>query len=235
MPDDLRDRDWLLVPGTLCTGAVFDGLLDALAVPGAQRRTVALDRPRVQDYARAFDGVGPGTVVCGFSLGAILAAHFADRMRADALILFGATAAPDDPGNAPARRALADDVARLGGGAALASRLPPAMSAEARRRVLGMADAMSAAIEAQTALASGRPGAADALRRAACPVTALAGTLDAQTPFARAAEIAAMTPRGRSIPLPGLGHYALIEDPGACAAALGDHRATTHAARGIGR
>ena len=73
--DGLSNRPWLLVPGTLCTGAVFDGFLDALGVAYSARTYVTLDRPSIDDYRVDFDGLADNTIVCGFSLGAIVTAH----------------------------------------------------------------------------------------------------------------------------------------------------------------
>ena len=55
------------------------------------------------------------------------------------------------------------------------------------------------------------------------PVTLLTGTNDTMAPMALAHEAAQATPRGQVVPLEGLGHYALVEDPIACARAVAGH------------
>ena len=216
-------RRWVLLPGTLCTGAVFDPMLDALGVPAAAREVVPLDRPRVEAYGATLAALcDRETVVCGFSLGAIVAAHLADRIDAAELVLFGLNPRPDDPAKRPGRLALEQDVAR-DGAAALADRLGPLGGSDpegGRARILAMAAASVGDIAAQTRLALTRPGALPALARAAMPVTMLTGTEDQQAPLALAAEAARLAPQGRLIALPGLGHYALVEDPAACARAI---------------
>lgn len=221
--EDLRARPWVLLPGTLCTAAIFDPFLDALGVSPARRHAIPLTRPTVEDYLPDLLERAEGAVVCGFSLGAIVAAHLADRLPAARMILFGVNPHADDPAKAPGRDALAADVRGQGGRAALDPRLPSLLGPDplaTRTAILDMAVASEADIDAQTALALGRPGALAALARAPMPVLTLTGTEDGQAPpdLGRAAAQAA--PRGTFRALPGLGHYALAEDPAACARAV---------------
>ncbi|UWQ94804.1 alpha/beta hydrolase [Rhodobacteraceae bacterium M385] len=222
--DPSDGRRWILLPGTLCTGAVFDGFLDALKVPRTARCFVDMEWENVGDYAAVLDDVAaPDAIVCGFSLGAIVAAHLADRLDVSALLLFGLNPHADDPAKRDERLELARDVAAIGGNAALTGRLPPLAGndpEQARAFVLSMAHDTQRFIEAQTALALGRPGALSALAGAACPVSMMTGTDDQQTPLSLAQEAAAAAPNGRAVALDGLGHYALVEDPITCARAV---------------
>jgi pimeloyl-ACP methyl ester carboxylesterase len=215
---------WVLLPGTLCTADMFTGFLDHLGVPRSKRAAIELRHPRVEDYLQGLGQICTGsTIVCGFSLGAIVAAHLADRIDAARFVLFGLNPQADDPTKRDGRLALARDVQRLGGTAALDPRLAPLNGPHPERgraRILEMADASEAWIEAQTRLALDRPGALDALRRTDCPVGLLTGTEDTQAPLGLAAQAAAAAPQGRLVPLPGLGHYSLIEDPATCADAV---------------
>ena len=221
--EDLSDRPWLLVPGTLCTADVFDGFLDALGVPGTKRRYLELSFPSVEDYNADFNDVTEDTVVCGFSLGAIVAAHTADRMRPHSLILFGLNPFADDPDKAAARHALADDVKAVGGAAALKSRNPDVYGTtpdQTRAQIYSMADETAHMIEAQTQLALTRPGALPALSKARMSVLTLTGTRDTSAPAAQGRAAADAAPLSRFHALDGLGHFALLEDPAACAAAI---------------
>ena len=223
MATDPRRVDWILVPGTLCTGAVFDPLLDALGVPRDRRRVVPLTQPDVGDYRAALTDAAEGAVFCGFSLGAIVLAHLADLLPASRILLFGLNPHADDPAKAAGRHALCRDVAATGGAAAMAARLPDLRgprAGPARAAILEMAEATATDIEAQTALALGRPGALPALSRATAPILVLTGGADRQAPPALGRAAADAAPRGRFVELPGLGHYALLEDPAACAAAV---------------
>jgi pimeloyl-ACP methyl ester carboxylesterase len=217
-------RRWILLPGTLCTGALFDPFLDALGVPVAARHVVELRRPAVETYLPELAALAdPHAVICGFSLGAIVAAHLVDRVRVAECLFFGLNPRADDPAKRQGRFDLADDVRRIGGAAALGARLAPLAGpdpAGGRAHILTMADETGGLIEAQTKLALERPGALRALSRAAMPVTFLTGEADEQAPLFLANEGAAAAPNGRVIPLPGLGHYALVEDPLACAQAV---------------
>jgi pimeloyl-ACP methyl ester carboxylesterase len=123
--EDLRNRDWVLLPGTLCTAEVFTGFLDALEIPETRRPPLTLRHPAVEDYAETLVKRAPGAVLCGFSLGAIVAAHLADRCDATRIILFGLNPFADDPAKAPGRLHLSRDVAVGGGTGALMPGLPP--------------------------------------------------------------------------------------------------------------
>ncbi|WP_292288826.1 alpha/beta hydrolase [Marivita sp.] len=217
--EQISARSWLLVPGTLCTGAVFDGFLDALGVAERARSYVTLDRPSIQDYRADFEGLANDTVVCGFSLGAIVAAHFADSITSDRLILFGLNPYADDHAKAPSRHALAQDVRANGGAAALRTRLSDVFGPDpdaTRAAVCQMAEETAPLISAQTRLALSRPGALSALTRAAMPVLAATGTRDQAAPIALGQAAAQSAPNGQFHPLDGLGHFALMENPNAC-------------------
>lgn len=221
--NDLSNRPWLLLPGTLCTTAVFDGFLAALGVGGRTRSHVTLDRPKLADYQSDFDRLHADTIICGFSLGAIVAAHFADQITANRMILFGINPYPDDPAKAPARHALAQDVKQRGGAAALETRLSDVSGpnpAATRALICQMAEHTSPHIAAQTQLALTRPGALPALAQAQMPVLAATGTQDHAAPPAQARAAAEAAPSGQFAALDGLGHFALLEDPKACAKAV---------------
>lgn len=220
-------RSWILLPGTLCTGAVFDPFLDALGVPNRARHVIDLDSPQVGDYLARIAALSDGkAVICGFSLGAIVAAHLVDKIAASECLFFGLNPRADDPAKRQGRLDLAADVDRIGGAAALASRLGTLAGPDphgGRARILAMAEGAARHIHAQTRLALERPGAMSALERARVPVTLLTGTRDAQAPGTLAQEAAKAAPVARVVSLEGLGHYALVEDPVTCASALAGH------------
>ena len=218
-----RGRRWILLPGTLCTGAVFNPFLDALGVPFAARHVVELRHPVIEDYLPHLAALDdPHAVICGFSLGASVAAHLVDRIMAADCLLFGLNPRADDPAMRQGRLDLAVDVGRLGGAAALDLRLGKLAGpdpAGARLRILQDAATAADNIGAQTRLALERPGALPSLSRATMRVTCLTGTADGQAPLALAREAAVTALRGQVVALEGLGHYALIENPKACAMA----------------
>lgn len=218
----LREREWVLLPGTLCTAEVFAGLLQELDVPKSRRRVIPLAEARVEDYECLLDA-SKDAVVCGFSLGAIVAAHWADRIEAHRLVLFGVNPLADDPKKKEGRFALMADVLNTGGAGALSDRLPAfggADPAAARAAVLHMSDLSAHQIEPQTQLALSRPGALRALAQSRCPVFALTGEHDEMAPPALGRDTADRAPMGQFHLLSGLGHYALIEDARACAESL---------------
>lgn len=221
--DDLKQRHWVVLPGTLCTAAVFDGFLDALGVPPQHRHAVTLRHPSVEDYQDILAPIADGAVLCGFSLGAIVAAHLADRLSPDCMVLFGLNPFADTPENAKNRHDLARDVALMGGSSALAKR-PLALHGPnaqgARETILAMADAASEHIDAHTSLALNRPGAMDALSRAQSPILILTGDEDRNVSIAQGQAAAQAAQKGHFRALSGLGHYALLEDPAFCASTV---------------
>ncbi|MCI2399122.1 alpha/beta hydrolase [Aliiroseovarius subalbicans] len=229
--DGLSDKPWLLVPGTLCTGAVFDGFLNALGVADGERTYVTLDRPSVDDYRADFEGLADDTIICGFSLGAIVAAHFADSITADRLIFFGLNPYADDPAKAPSRHALAQDVAAQGGAAALRTRLPDVFGPDpdaTRTAICQMADESAPLISAQTQLALSRSGALPALKRAAIPVLTATGTQDQAALPDQGRAAAQSAPNGQFCELVGLGHFALMENPDVCATVVRNWHEARH-------
>lgn len=221
--EGLSDRPWLLLSGTLCTAAVFDRFLDDLGVAHSARTYVTLDRPSVQDYRADFEGLANGTIVCGFSLGAIVAAYFADKLTVDRLILFGLNPYADDPAKAPSRHALAQDVLAHGGAAVIKTRLSDVFGPDpdaTRAAICEMAEKTAPLIAAQTQLALNRPSVLPALEQAAMPVLAATGTQDQVTPVSQGQAAAQSAPNGQFRPLEGLGHFALMESPDTCAAVV---------------
>jgi len=224
--DPADGRPWILLPGTLCSGRIFGAFLDHLGVPDTVRRPFVLRHPRIEDYREPLTAAcTDNAVVCGFSLGAIVAAHLADQLPARAFLLFGLNPYADRPAMRDGRLDLARDVGDVGGTAALAARLPVLAGPDrerARSLILDMADDTADHIGAQTELALTRPGALDVLARTQAPVGLFTGSQDMSAPFAMAEAAAGAAPSGRLMPLNGLGHYALVEDPLACRAAVQD-------------
>lgn len=225
MAIDLADgRPWILLPGTLCSGRVFTALLDALGVPQDARHVIALGHPQVEDYRAELEAAcTQDSVICGFSLGAIVAAHMADQLPAREYFLFALNPYADRPDKRADRLSFATDVRQLGGAEAMASRLPPLAGPQpdlARDMILQMADETAALMPAQTELALTRPGALDSLSRSRAPVSLFTGSRDGWAPIALARDVAQAAPLGRVQTLPELGHYALVEDPDACCQAV---------------
>lgn len=221
--DELSKRPWVLLPGMLCTDEVFDGFMDHLDVNASQRTVLPMDRPSVHDYHADFDTLSEDTIVCGFSLGALVAAHNANRLNVHSLILFGLNPYADDPRKADGRQLLIHDVQTLGGAAALAPRITDIFGKDptaTRNIILRMADETNHLIEAQTQLALTRPSAFTALENAAMPVVCLTGSQDQTTLPAHGRAAAQAAQKGLFQSLDKLGHFALLEDPAACADAV---------------
>lgn len=216
---------WWLLPGTLCTADVFRPVLDILKVPPQDCRTVMLDRPSVEDYAGDLAAVEPQDIVLGFSLGAILAAHHVDRIRARAVVLLAANPFADMPEKCAARLEQLAAVSSRGARPVM-SALWPAMVGPAAsgnpligERIVAMAEAAAAHLPAQTELALTRPGAEPMLAATRAPVLFVTGREDKAAPYERA-ERAAGIGAHTLILIEGAGHFLPLEAPQACAEAI---------------
>ncbi|MBT0781443.1 alpha/beta hydrolase [Paracoccus sp. pheM1] len=222
---------WWLIPGTLCTAEVFAPLLAELGVSNGDCRVVRLDRPAVEDYTAELAAIRPEDVVLGFSLGAILAAHHLDHIRARTVVLLAANPFPDVPEKRAARLAMLEQARQRGAAAALAEGLSSQLGAGAAdrpeiwQRILAMAEGGEAVLEAQTQLALSRPGATPMIAAAQGRVLFLSGSADPAAPPDRAASAAALGGHRFEL-VEGAGHYLPLEAPGACARHIADFLGT---------
>ena len=201
------------------------GLSDALPMAG----------PSPADYADALTALAdaldlPRFLLVGHSLGALIAGVFAagaGGARVEKLVLVSPT-----PGFASAEpEALRvkieqriEDMTRLGPARLAEQRakhlLSPGASPEAVERVRAAMASLTpdAYVQAVRMLAQG-----DLLAlapRISGPTLVTSGTADLITPEASCRRIAAALPRGRYVPLPGLGHACYVENPRAFESAL---------------
>ena len=216
---------WVLIPGTLCTGRVFDPLLDELGVSRVDRHVITPDAPDVRDYdARLREAVTGGEIVCGFSLGALILAHNLEALRhARAVVLLASNPFPDPPENRANREAVCDRVL-AGGARGWVIENWAAMSAsnrdDLREFVASMAEETAEHIPAQTDLAASRPGAQDDLANTDLPLIFVTGSADRLTPSKLLAKIVENAKDAQLHLIEGLGHFALIEDPDQVATAI---------------
>jgi pimeloyl-ACP methyl ester carboxylesterase len=162
-------------------------------------------------------------------------ARHPDLVRA--LILVGCKPAPDAPTMAASR----EEVARLAldrGAGAVANRLVDApLAPGAPRNVRDALRTMiaSASPEGIAGLVRGlarRPDPVPALRRVSVPTLVLGGALDPFTPPEQARALADLVPGARFVLIEGAGHLPVLEQPEACADALGAFLAGLPAAVG---
>lgn len=193
--------------------------------------------PSLDAFARAvladMDAAGvPRAVVVGLSMGGYTAfrLHALAPGRVAALVLADTRAGADDEAGR-ARRADQAARARAEGAGWLADAMLPALlgatTRERRpdvvdeaRRLVAAADpeGVARALEAMAA----RPDSTPRLADIAVPVLAVAGDEDTLTPVAEARRIAEGVSDGRLVVLPGAGHLANLETPGAFNEALSD-------------
>ncbi len=209
---------WILVPGTLCTPAVFSPMLEHLGIGPERRQFVDVDKPNVHDYAASLRSVVKGgEIVCGFSLGAMILAHNLGALeKAKAVVLLACNPFSDASGNRANREAARDRI--LSGEVDAWFRenwhLMSNDPSDALRDFVGsMATATAQHIPAQTELAASRPGAAEALSATGLPIVFVTGSADQLTPPGALHDIVEAADRASLRILDGLGHFALIEAP----------------------
>jgi 2-succinyl-6-hydroxy-2,4-cyclohexadiene-1-carboxylate synthase len=173
---------------------------------------------------------GGESVVVGYSMGGRLALHAALGSRWAGLVVVGASAGTDDPGERRRRRAADDEladwisahsvdevVARWERNPVFASQSPELVAAQRAGR-LAHEPAQLARL-----LRSAGQGALDPiwerLASLETPLLALAGENDS-TYRAAADRLAALVPAARAEVVPGAGHAAHLEVPNAVAAAI---------------
>ncbi len=238
----------VLVHGYPLDGAMWSGVARALStrfrvlkpdLPG-RGETTAPSGATIGDYADFLEAVLASLAepagLAGFSMGGYAALALAGRRpeRLAALALVD-TRAPADDETGRARRDESIATVRSAGVAAIADAmvgklLTPASLAnrdlvERVRRI--MLRQKPETVEADLAALRDRPDARPGLAAIAIPTLVVVGAQDALTPPADAQEMADAIPGARLATIPGAGHLAPMERPGAVAAALGDFFAAT--------
>lgn len=214
-----------MIPGTLCDGSVFDGMVAQL--PGYDATVADLsEHRRVEDAAEAFFATAPPRFLCiGFSLGGFVALEMLRRapQRLVGLVLVSGNAHPDDPANAERRRAdvvLAREIGMAAYVRARARAWGIAADAAMADRVVAMACALGSDVHArQTEMNIARPDLRRVAREATIPLLVVAGGRDPLCPPDRYAAAAA-APCAALVTLPDAGHYLPLEVPERVAAAI---------------
>lgn len=232
----------LLLHAFPLSGALFDAQVTALS---DQARFIV---PDLRGFGQSALGEGPVTmdglaeealslldslgigaaVVGGVSLGgyAALALLRRDPGRVLGLVLADTQMGADDEAARAGRETLAQDVLARGMDAVverLGPRLLATSAPESLRTRLAQqmrATHPAAAVAALRGMAL-RPDSRDILSRFAGPVLVVVGTEDVLTPPAKAQEMASVASQVTLVEIPGAGHLANLEAPGAFNAALG--------------
>lgn len=217
----------LLIPGTLCDHRLFAPMLAALDLDA--RVAPPIDHGSIDEAANAvMPLLDEEAIVIGFSLGGFVALELLRRApeRIAGLVLIASNAQPLQPDNAESRRADVE-LARAQGMAALIDQLWPHYVGAARRedrglRALLIDMALTVGVERfarQTELAISRPDSSETLAAADAPILVLSGDEDGMTSRERYRRTAS-GPMTQWIELAEVGHFAPLEAPEACAAAI---------------
>jgi pimeloyl-ACP methyl ester carboxylesterase len=205
---------------------------DARGFGGSTPGELAFTMDRIaDDAATLLERLGvERAVVAGCSMGGYAALAFARRHagRLAGLVLLDTKAGPDTEEARASRRALAARVLAEGAAAAVDAFLPKLVGETTQRSRPQVVDRVRAAI-----LAAPPRAVADALHGLAAredsrpglglvrvPTLVVVGEEDVLTPPSEAESLAGAIPGARLVRVPGAGHLANLEDPGAVNAAL---------------
>lgn len=220
----------VLVPGLLCTQALFEaqiaGLADLAEVTVADHRRsdsmAAIARDLLSAAPEEF-------AIAGLSMGGYVAFEVLRQApeRVTRLALLDTTARPDLPEQTANRERLVA-LAQKRGVEAAAEQLLAKLVAPSRRadaQIVGSIMAMAAATGVEAFARQQRAIAARAdsrllLAGISCPTLVLVGAEDELTPPSIAAEMASAIPGGRLEVIQGAGHLTALEEPAAVTAAL---------------
>lgn len=215
----------LLVPGLLCTSALYGPQLEALWALG----TVAVANPSLDDSLpaiarRALAQAPARFALVGLSMGGYVAFEILRQApeRVSCLALLDTTARPDTPEQTELRRSHMA-LARAGrlsevNAMQFERTVHPAHRADARlqRLIFAMSDAVGVEgyLRQQAAIIA-RPDSRPLLAGIRCPTLVVVGDADALTPPDRAAEMAESIPGARLEIVPECGHISTLEQPDA--------------------
>lgn len=219
----------VLVPGLLCTGALFAPQVAALQAVGPVTLAATTEGDSMAEIADAvLASAPPRFALAGSSMGGYVCFEILRRApeRVARLALLSTSARPDTPEQSAQRRAWLAE-ARVDLRAAL-ERSVPRLQHPARRGDaalvetqvrMGLAVGLEA-FERQTRATIARPDSRPLLPRIGVPTLVLVGDRDPLTPPLRAREIAQGIPDARLVVVPRCGHAATLERPEAIAAEL---------------
>ena len=236
--------DLVLVHGYPLDGAMWSGVARALS---ERFRVFKLDLPghgenpaaaggTIEDYAGFLETVmtqvrGPAGIA-GFSMGgyAVLALMKRTPSNVGALALVDTRARADDEAGRAGREAAIQAV-RAGGAAAIVDGMVEKLLSTAGRQNEGLVERLRRiilrqkpeALESDLAAMRDRPDSTELLARLTVPTLVVTGESDVLTPASEGESMARAIPGARFVLVPGAGHLAPMERPGAVASALAEH------------
>ncbi len=217
----------LFLPGTLCDARVFDALSSQIAANRALYADLTADLSVDEAATRILASLPECFIAVGFSLGAIVALELAARApeRVTAMVLIAGNARNVPETDHPARRTavLGVEPGALVGQNLWSRSVHPANLG--RRDVQDLVVAMARSCppgtaERQTEIALSRSDSRSRLASLTMPVLILSGSNDMIAPEAFQLEMAQSLPDSDWTRVPDAGHFLLLEQPVACAAAF---------------
>lgn len=215
--------DLVLIPGLLCTDALYAPLVPAL---GRHARLVVANHRRhstMSDIAaKILSEVPAKFALCGLSMGGYIAFEIMRQApeRVSRLALLDTMARADTPERIAGRKA-AVEKARIEGMAPVSKMLLPQWVHPSRLSDTDLCAAVTKmaadtgvdAFERQQAAIATRADSRPTLAKIACPTLVLVGRQDAATPVADAEEIAAGIKGSKLVVIETCGHLTTMERP----------------------
>jgi pimeloyl-ACP methyl ester carboxylesterase len=228
----------LLLPGTLCTGAVFKELLQPLSEHASSVTVAEFRQERsIDEMARQAARLVPAnqkTSIIGFSMGGMVAIALARRYPdiVDRLALINSNSHADLPDRHEARLKTLAEARRHGLRQVVRDAMLPTylyrQEAKHRSLILDMAEAQGIdAFAAQIEALANRPDASTALQRIEQPVLIIGSKNDPLCPPSRQQDMLRQAQKGTLVMLEDCGHFSLLERPAAVSQALIDWLAET--------
>jgi len=221
----------LLLPGTVCDGALFAPLLELLDLPQALMADMTGGSSAAEQAALILSQAPERFTLLGFSLGGIVALEIAAQApeRVAGLILIDTTPRPDLPANAATRRAAAARAQAEGMDFYILEAWDNLVSPQSRddealrETILGMARRVGAqTLASQSEVAINRIDSRPRLGAIGVPTLVLAGEDEKVCPLEAHQELAQGIAGAQYFTIPQAGHFAPLENPAAVARHIRD-------------
>ena len=227
----MPDSNLLLLPGTLCTGAVFSRQVEALSGQCANIQIATFSKERsietMAETAASLIPEGSQVAVAGFSMGGMVALALAERYpeKVERIALLNSNCHPDLPERRNRRGSYVEEARQKSLRVIIKDGFLQnylhRQSPPHRELILDMAEEHGlAGFEAQSEALAGRPDLGPALSQLTCPVLILGARQDVLCPPQVQWNMHEECAHAHLVMLEDCGHFAVLEKPAEVSKAL---------------